>query len=66
MKKLFASIATINISSTRVTRAPYVTNISSDGNNGINVEKCTVEFNSFTGNVSTGNCTTQSIRLSRQ
>lgn len=42
---------------------PYVTNISSDGNNGLTVEKCTVHMNAFMGTVSTGDCTSQNIKL---
>lgn len=42
---------------------PYVTNISSDGNYGLTVEKCTVHMNAFMGTVSTGECTTHDIKL---
>ena len=45
------------------TAGPYVTNISSDGNNGLNIEKCAVHLNSFMGTVSTGECTSQNIKL---
>lgn len=45
------------------TAGPYVTNISSDGNMGLNIEKCAVHMNAFTGAVSTGECTTQNIKL---
>jgi hypothetical protein len=45
---------------------PFVTNVSSDGANGLNIEKCLVEHNSFTGTVSTSNCTSQKVQLSRQ
>jgi type IV secretion system protein VirB7 len=64
MKKLVASIVMVLSVSACSSAGPYVTNISSDGNNGINIEKCKVHFNSFTGNVSTGECTSQSIKLS--
>jgi type IV secretion system protein VirB7 len=42
---------------------PYVTNISSDGANGLNIEKCKVELNAFLGVVSTGECLNSSLRL---
>jgi len=45
------------------TAGPYVTNISSDGNYGLTVEKCTVHMNAFMGTVSTGDCTSQNIKL---
>lgn len=45
------------------TAGPFVTNISSDGNYGLNVEKCSVHMNAFMGTVSTGECTAQSLKL---
>lgn len=42
---------------------PYVTNISPAGESGVLVEKCTVQLNSLTGNVSTGDCNTSYIWL---
>lgn len=47
------------------TAGPYVTNISSDGRNGLNIEKCAVKMNAFMGTVSTAECTTQNLQLSR-
>ncbi len=63
MKKIITCVFIVLSVSACSSAGPYVTNISSDGNNGINIEKCKVHFNSFTGNVSTGVCTTQSIKL---
>ena len=48
------------------TAGPYVTNISSDGRNGLNVEKCAVKLNAFMGTVSTTECTSQHLQLSRE
>lgn len=45
------------------TAGPYVTNISSDGNNGLNIERCFVYFNGVVGTVSTGDCSSQNIKL---
>lgn len=47
------------------TAGSYVTNISSDGANGLNIEKCKVELNAFLGVVNTGDCSNSSIKLSR-
>ncbi len=47
------------------TAGPYVTNISSDGRNGLNIERCAVQMNAFMGTVSTTECTTQNLQLSR-
>lgn len=47
------------------TAGPYVTNISSDGRNGLNIEKCAVKMNAFMGTVSTTECTSQNLQLSR-
>ncbi len=64
MKKLiFLFIASTLAACT--TAGPYVTNISSDGNNGLNIEKCKVELNAFLGVVNTGDCITNNIKLSR-
>ena len=43
---------------------PFITNISSNGSNGLNIEKCIVKHNGFTNTISNGNCTTQHIQLS--
>jgi type IV secretion system protein VirB7 len=45
------------------TAGPYVTNISSDGAYGLNIEKCKVELNAFLGVVNTGDCTSSSLKL---
>ncbi|NOU22056.1 MAG: hypothetical protein HOO93_09740 [Methyloglobulus sp.] len=45
------------------TAGPYVTNISSDGANGLNIEKCKVELNAFLGVVNTGDCSSSSLKL---
>ncbi len=42
---------------------PYVTNISSDGANGLNIEKCSVQLNAFMGTVSNDECSVQRIQL---
>ncbi|MCF8036590.1 MAG: hypothetical protein K9K62_06940 [Desulfobacteraceae bacterium] len=46
------------------TAGPFVTNISSDGQGNLIVEKNTVRFNSFTGTVSSGeNPTTTKLQM---
>ncbi len=45
------------------TAGPYLTNISSDGANGLNIEKCKVELNAFLGVVNTGDCSNSSLKL---
>ena len=47
------------------TAGPYVTNISSDGDYGLNVEKCAVKLNAFMGTVSTTDCTSTHLRLTK-
>ena len=66
MKHAIAGILILLSLSACSTAGPYVTNISSDGDYGLNVEKCKVHFNSFTGHVSTGDCTNHNITLSRE
>lgn len=47
------------------TAGPYITNISSDGNGGLNVEKCGAKLNAWTGTISNTDCTSQHIQLRR-
>jgi len=63
MKRILGSLATTAILAGCTTAGPYVTNISSDGRNGLTVEKCQVHLNAFMGTVSTGDCTSQHIQL---
>lgn len=42
---------------------PFVTSISSDGNNGLTIEKCQVHMNAFMGTVSNDSCTTTQIKV---
>ncbi|MGD7037224.1 hypothetical protein [Methylotuvimicrobium buryatense] len=65
MKFLLTFLAVIFLTGC-TTAGPYVTNISSDGNNGLNIEKCKVELNAFLGVVNTGDCSNSNIKLSRQ
>jgi hypothetical protein len=48
------------------TAGPYITNISSDGANGLNIEKCKVELNMFLGIVNTGDCYNSTLRLTNR
>jgi type IV secretion system protein VirB7 len=45
------------------TAGPFVSSISSDGNNGLIVEKCDIEFNGFLGIISNYNCRTTNVTL---
>ncbi|MCY1420604.1 hypothetical protein D9M71_362310 [compost metagenome] len=65
MKLRFAALSLLVAVAGCTTAGPYVTNISSDGRNGLNIEKCAVKMNSFMGTVSNTECTTQNVRLSR-
>lgn len=65
MKKIATSLIIAVSLAGCTTAGPYVTNISSDGANGLNIEKCGVKLNAFMGTVSTVDCTSQHVRLSR-
>ncbi|MEG1082465.1 MAG: hypothetical protein RSE44_28405 [Pseudomonas sp.] len=65
MKLLVVAIGLLATLAGCTTAGPYVTNISSDGRNGLNIEKCAVKLNAFMGTVSTTECTSQNVRLSR-
>ena len=45
------------------TAGPFITNISSDGRGGLIIEKAMVQYNSFTGSVSTKDHTTSTIQV---
>ena len=45
---------------------PYVTNISPAGEQGILVEKCKVQYNSLTSNISTESCNTSYVWLGNE
>jgi hypothetical protein len=62
MKIIFLASLVLTLSAC-TTAGPYVTNISSDGANGLTIEKCKVELNAFMLVVSTGNCSTNTIKL---
>ena len=62
MRKVLIAAAVILLQGC-TTAGPYVSNISSDGNMGLSVEKCAVQFNAFTGTVSTSECTSHHIQL---
>ena len=64
MKNVIMSILLAMSLTACTTAGPYVTNISSDGKGGLNIEKCGVKMNGFTGTVSTSECTSQQIQLS--
>ena len=63
-KALFACLFALSATACTTAR-PYVTNISSDGSDGLNIEKCGVKLNAFMGTVSTTDCTSQHIQLRR-
>jgi predicted small secreted protein len=46
------------------TAGPFVTNISSDGRGGLNIEKQKVQYNAFMGVVTTTETTNSNIQLS--
>ncbi len=62
MKKFLIAAAILLISAC-TNAGPFVTNISSDGNNGLTIEKCQVHMNAFMGTVSNESCTNTHLRL---
>ena len=62
MKKILLILVMVVLSAC-TNAGPFVTNISSDGNNGLILEKCQVHMNAFMGTVSNDNCTTTNIYL---
>lgn len=66
MKKIAVSLFLAASLTGCTTAGPYVTNISSDGDNGLDIEKCGVKLNAFMGTVSTVDCSSQHVKLSRK
>ena len=63
MKK-FILVAILALTVSACTNAgPFVTSISSDGNNGLIVEKCQLHMNALMGTVSNENCTNTQIKV---
>ena len=47
MKKIFTAVL-VSLLAACTNAGPFVTGISSDGNNGLTIEKCQVHMNAFT------------------
>ena len=62
MNRILAVAILLGVVGCSVTQ-PYVTNISPAGEQGILVEKCKVQFNSFTAKVLTEDCNTSYVWL---
>ncbi|OFX10634.1 MAG: hypothetical protein A2516_01225 [Alphaproteobacteria bacterium RIFOXYD12_FULL_60_8] len=58
---LLATVAAL--ASACSTAGPFVSGLSSDGANGLNIEKCYVHLNAFTGIISNENCTSSTIHV---
>ena len=62
MNRILAVAIVFGMIGCSVTR-PYVTNISPEGDQGILVEKCKVQYNPYTAKVSTEQCNTSYVWL---
>lgn len=66
MKKVFLLVVSILfVISGCTTAGPFVTNISSDGKGGLNIEKSRVKLNYWTNGLETCDTTNSSIQLSQ-
>lgn len=63
MKKAIFAALVLGLLSGCSMAGPFVTNISSDGEGGLIVNKMMVEFNGFTGTVTNKDMTTETIKL---
>jgi hypothetical protein len=63
MKKVLIVVAVCAALGGCTTAGPFVTNISSNGSDGLNIEKCSVQMNGFTGAISNKDCISTVIRL---
>ena len=65
MNRILAVAVLLGMIGCSVTQ-PYVTNISPAGDQGILVEKCKVQYNSLTSNISTESCNTSYVWLGNE
>ena len=63
MKKLFLACLVVVALIGCSTAGPFVTNISPVGDGKISVEKCMIQYNGFTGNITMKDCTVQEVAL---
>lgn len=63
MKKVLALLLLTTATAACTTAGPYVTGITSDGNNGLYIEKCHVKLNSFAGTIANSGCTSQHVKV---
>ena len=66
MKKAILFTAIIGLAGCASHAGPFVTNISSDGRGGINMEKCMIKYDRVLAVVENANCSTSSLQLSNQ
>jgi len=62
---LVVALSTIGLSGCS-SAGPFVTNISADGRGGLTYEKCLVQYNSFTNNLSIKECSQFDIQIISQ
>ena len=65
MNRILAVAVLLGMIGCSVTQ-PYVTNISPAGDQGMLVEKCKVQFNMVTSNISTESCNTSYVWLGNE
>ena len=62
MNRIIAVVILLGVTGCSLTQ-PYVTNISPAGKNGILVEKCKIQFNKLTSQISDESCNTSYVWL---
>jgi len=64
--QLLVFIIVIGVSGCASRAGPFVTSISSDGKNGLIVEKCMAKFDPWMSTVNNDNCTSTNVRLGKR
>jgi type IV secretion system protein VirB7 len=63
MKNVILALLALSLSACASTAGPFVTSVSSDGDDGLIVEKCMVKMDPWMSTVSNTECTTVPIKM---
>lgn len=62
-RPLIVTLAVLILSGCASRAGPFITNISSDGQGGLTIEKCMAKFDPWMSTVNNDECTSSNIRL---
>jgi hypothetical protein len=65
LRLLAVIVSVLGLAGCATSAGPFVTNISSDGANGLVVEKCMARFDPWMSTVSNDSCTQHTLKLTK-